>query len=182
MPIFGFVLAHNLARPGIVTSGAIHRMMMRLGFVGLLSSPLVIYLNAHAGGQPPWWPLNIFFTLGLVVALVALKDKRGMRWWIAKLVLFLVGGALVEYLWFGIAVCLTAYAYCRRPSRGRLLGWITATASLGLVNQNGWALASIPLILIAIELPLAVPRLRWAFYALYPLHLLVLAGIDWAGA
>jgi hypothetical protein len=157
-------------------------MMIRLSVVGLLSSPMVIYLNSRAGSHPPWWPLNILFTLSLVVGLVALKDKLGNGWWVARVLLFLVGGALVEYLWFGIAECLAAYAYCRRPCRHRLLGWIIATLSLGLVNQNLWALGAIPLILVAIELPLSVPRRRWAFYALYPLHLLMLAGIEWEGS
>ena len=57
------------------------------------------------------------------------------------------------------------------------------TASLVMVNFNLWALAAVPLILLATRVELRVPRLRWLFYALYPIHLTVLwwlrDGLHW---
>ena len=40
--------------------------------------------------------------------------------------------------------------------------------------MNAQALASLPLLLVASRVDLPMPRLRWAFYAYYPLHLAAL--------
>jgi hypothetical protein len=49
-------------------------------------------------------------------------------------------------------------------------------ALLGLValydvNKNLWALAALPLLVLAARVDPPVPRMRWVFYAFYPLHL-----------
>ncbi|WP_269570364.1 TraX family protein [Legionella tunisiensis] len=41
-------------------------------------------------------------------------------------------------------------------------------------NGNNWALASLPIILLATKLDLTFPRLPYFFYTYYPLHLTVL--------
>lgn len=51
---------------------------------------------------------------------------------------------------------------------------LLALASLWFINRNLWALAAVPLLLVASRLDLPMPRLRWAFYAYYPLHLAAL--------
>ena len=87
---------------------------------------------------------------------------------------FIVGGALVEFWWPGVAVCLLAWAYCRRPRWVTLALWIGALASLYVINGNLWALAAVPLILAARQVKLNVPRVRLGFYVYYPVHLAVL--------
>ena len=133
-----------------------------------------VVLNGTLVSAYAWWPFNILFTLLLIVVLVDLMDRGGAARYAAAVVLFLVGGALVEFLWFGVACGLGAWAFCRKPTQLRLGIWILATLSLSVVNQNAWAIAAIPLILGASKLTLRTPRIKWAFYALYPFHLLVL--------
>jgi hypothetical protein len=46
--------------------------------------------------------------------------------------------------------------------------------SLWFVNGNLWALAAVPIFLLSTRIDLRMPRLRWAFYGYYPIHLSVL--------
>lgn len=180
MPIFGFVLAYNLARPSALARGVHSRMMFRLALWGLAASPMYIILNGMVVKANAWWPFNILFMLMLVVALIQLIEQGGAKRIAAAVALFLVAGAFVEFLWFGVACCLGAWGYCRKPNRGRLLLWILGTLSLSVVNGNAWALASIPVLLLLTKLNVRMPRWRWAFYALYPLHLLAILSVKLA--
>ena len=87
---------------------------------------------------------------------------------------FMLGGAFVEYLWMGVLCCLGAWLFCREASSSRLLLWFLGTLSLTVVNGNAWALAAIPIVLMAGRVSLRLPRQTWVFYAFYPAHLLLL--------
>jgi hypothetical protein len=164
MPIFGFVLAYNLARPHALEDGVYGRAMKRLALFGLLASPVFV---AMVG----WLPLNILFTLLLAATVMYLIEKDG-RWRVmAALVLLIAGGALVEFQWFGVLYCLAAWLYCKRPSWLRLIAWIAAAASLHAINHNPWALAALPVIFAFAHVRVRVPRLRLVFYVYYPAHL-----------
>jgi hypothetical protein len=170
LPIFVFVLAYNLARPGQLEQGTYPRTMKRLAVFGALASVPFIALGdlLHAG----WWPLNILFTLLLLTTTLYLVERNDL---LAAGVLFLVGGSLVEYGWLGLSLGLAVWTYCKQPSLPAAAVALLACAGLWLTNGNLWALACVPLILAATRLNLPVPRLRWAFYAYYPLHL----GLIW---
>src|SRR2546423_3615832 len=56
-PLFAFVLAGNLARPGALQRGVHVRVMRRLALFALLATPAHWALVGH------WWPLNILVTL-----------------------------------------------------------------------------------------------------------------------
>lgn len=45
LPLFGFVLAYNLARPGALARGAYRRLLPRLAAFGALASPSFIALG-----------------------------------------------------------------------------------------------------------------------------------------
>jgi len=75
MPMFGFVLAYNLARPDALARGVHGRMMYRLTLMGLAASPMCIILNGMFVTASAWWPLNILFMLLLVVSLTYLIDR-----------------------------------------------------------------------------------------------------------
>jgi hypothetical protein len=45
---------------------------------------------------------------------------------------------------------------------------------MGLRISNLWALAAVPIILLLSRIDLRMPRLRWAFYGYYPIHLAAL--------
>jgi len=174
MPIFAFVLSYNLTRPGALEGGVHRRLIGRLFVFGLVATPPMILLNQSVFPHYPWWPLDILFTLALFVVLAYLLEKGGFARTSLALALFVVGGAMVEYLWIGILVCLAAWFFCRRPTWRRFALWCLAVFSLVLINSNTWALFAIPLIVIASRISFTVPRSKWVFYGFYPFHLFVL--------
>ncbi|WP_429610467.1 TraX family protein [Variovorax sp. W2I14] len=168
MPIFGFVLMANLARPGAFEAGMHLRVLRRLAVFALLATPAFVRLVG-------WCPLNILVTLWLATLIVLLFECGGGVARAAALMAFLIGGALVEFWWPALLCCLGAWGFARRPDGVRMLLWALATASLAIVNGNFFALAALPLILGARYVDIQLRRCRWVFYAYYPAHLSVIA-------
>jgi len=175
MPLFAFVLAYNLSRPGSLQGGAYIRTMKRLALCGVIAAPFFIGLGGLAFG---WYPLNIMFMLLVATATLYLVEQGGRARMMAAVAVFLVGGAFVEFWWFALAFCLAAFWYCKMASKAALVVWVLAAASLYVVNRNLWALASMPLILSAPLVDVKMPRFRNVFYAYYPAHLAVLLFIS----
>jgi hypothetical protein len=167
MPIFGFVLAYNLARPDALEAGVYERTMKRLALFGVVATPVFVALVG-------WLPLNIMFTLLLAAATLYLLEQNERWRVIAALLLLAVGGGLVEFQWFGVLYCVAVWLYCKHPTWLRLSIWIASAASLYAINRNLWALAALPLIFAVSRLDLRMPRLRHVFYVYYPAHLAVL--------
>jgi TraX protein len=171
LPLFGFVLGYNLARPGALASGAYARTVRRLAVFGGIASAPFIALGGLGWG---WWPLNIMATLLLATVCAWLIEIGGTARLAAAGALFIAGGALVEFWWPGVAACLAAWAYCRRPGWVTLALWVGALACLYVINRNLWALAAMPLIFSARSVKVDMPRVRLGFYVYYPVHLAVI--------
>ena len=171
LPIFVFVLAYNLARPHALEHGIYPRTMKRLALFGALASPAFIALGGLLAG---WWPLNIMFALLAIAGVLYLLELGTVGSSIAAAVLFIVAGSSVEFWWPALAFGVAVWRYCKRPSWLPVACALVALMALWIVNKNYWAVAGIPLILSASLVDLRVPRLRWAFYAYYPLHLTAL--------
>lgn len=167
MPLFGFVLAYHLSRPDALRRGVHVRVMRRLLLFGLLATAPFLALVG-------WWPLNILFTLLVSVAILYLAERGRPVHQLAAGVLLTVGGMVVEFWWPALLCVMSAWAWCRQPTPGRLLLWAAATASLGLVNGNLWSLLAVPLVLAASRIDLRLPRWRLVFYGFYPAHLAAL--------
>ena len=168
MPLFGFVLMYNLARPSALAAGVHGRVMRRLLVFGALSTPVFIALVG-------WWPLNILFMLLLATGIVWLLERGGPARIALAILALVVAGALVEFWWFGVLSCLGAWAYCRRPTPLRFGLWVLALALLWVVNRNFAALAVLPLLWGATRVDVPLVRSRWVFYAFYPLHLVAIS-------
>lgn len=168
MPLFGFVLMFNLARPGAFETGAHLRVMRRLAVFALLATPAFVHLVG-------WWPLNILATLFLATLIVWLLEQGGGAARSMALMAFLMGGALVEFWWPALLCCLGAWGFARRPNGLTMLLWALGTASLAIVNSNFSALAALPLIFAARHVEIPLHRCRWVFYAYYPAHLSLIA-------
>lgn len=168
MPLFGFVLMANLARPGALEAGVHLRIMKRLAIFALLATPAFVRL---VGG----WPLNILATLFLATLIAWLLERGGTAHRCTALIAFLFGGAMVEFWWPALLCCLSAWAFLRSPSGLRLLLWALATALLVVINGNFAALAALPLIWGASRVDVPMPRRRWVFYVFYPAHLSLIA-------
>ncbi|MDP9912487.1 hypothetical protein J2W27_004613 [Variovorax boronicumulans] len=168
MPLFGFVLMANLARPGAFTAGVHLRVMKRLAIFALLATPAFVQLVG-------WWPLNILATLWLAAWIVWLLERGSRTARSTAAVAFLVGGAVVEFWWPALLCCLAAWAFLRRPGGLQLLLWVLTTASLAAVNGNFAAVAVLPLIWGAGRVDIVLPRSRRVFYVFYPAHLSLIA-------
>lgn len=171
-PLFGIVLALNLARVQCHHRDMYLRVLTRLLICGELASIPIIALGGLGFG---WWPLNIMGTLAVAVCIISLIESRRPFWKIKAAAVFLLGGALVEFWWPGVALCVGAWLYCKQPTGGAFLLWIAGTAGLTLINGNGWAGASFVVLvgmasLVTIEIPRAS---RW-FYLYYPAHLAII--------
>lgn len=168
MPLFVFVLAYNLARPGVDSNGAGYRTTVRLACSGAFACVPFIALGKVYGG---WWPLNIMFTLLVATLVIWLMQRGGSLSTTAALAVFIVGGALVEYWWFAPALAIASWRYCKQPNTIRLAATVACLVALWFLNRNPWALAALPLILAAPHLKLSLPRFSLFFYAYYPVHL-----------
>jgi TraX protein len=166
-PLFAFVLAYNLARPGALAGGAYGRTLRRLLVIGLLSVPAATALNGAM-------PLNIMFSLaGGTLVLMALQ--LGPAWQLAVAgPVFLVAGIGTEYGFAGQITMIAAFAWCQQPSRLRFAVWVASLIGLWAYNGDGWSLLTAPVVLAAAQVRLTLPRSRWFFYAAYPAHLTLL--------
>jgi hypothetical protein len=175
MPLFATVLAYNLARPDARERGVYPRVVRRLAATAVLAQIPFVALGALAWG---WYPLNVLAMLLVATLIIWLLDAGGRFRILLGVGVFLIGGALVEFWWAGVAVCVAAWAYGRRPGARNLAIWIGSCAALYIVNGNFWALGAFPVILCAAHIRWQIPRFQWAFYVYYPTHLAALWGIS----
>jgi hypothetical protein len=166
LPLFVFVLAYNLARPGILECGAYSRTMVRLMISDGIATPLFIALGGLGFGG--FWPLNIMFTLLALTGTCYLVEKGLVN---SAFLVFLVGGSLCEFLWPALSFGIAIWSYCKRPSWAAIILASLACEILGFINLNMWAMAALPVIFVANFIDLRIPRLRLLFYIYYPMHL-----------
>lgn len=172
MPLFGFVLAYNLARSNTLKNGVYWRVIKRLGLFALIATiPYTALNKLQLGG---WWPLNILFLLLFITTILYLIDKGDKKSLVLAVVVFMFGGAIAEFFWFGMLFCIGAWFYCKRPNWFALLGGLGALASLFIANNSWYALAVVPIILLAPYIHLKIPRIKNIFYIYYPAHLSLL--------
>tara|TARA_Y100001937_G_C7136776_1_gene340461 strand:- start:5348 stop:6043 length:696 start_codon:yes stop_codon:yes gene_type:complete len=170
MPLFGIVMAYNLARPGIADPH-IKRLLIRLAVFGAVSTPFFIALGGIKFG---WWPLNILFTLLIAAVVVRLLDSGRPVYVVLAVAIFLLAGSAVEFQWYGLAVVVTAWLYFDRATPWTLTLLILSCASLWFINGNFYALAALPLVYVATHINIDLPRQKWLFYGFYPVHLFAL--------
>ncbi|MFZ1655039.1 MAG: TraX family protein [Candidatus Moraniibacteriota bacterium] len=172
-PLFAFILAYNLARPG-VDDRVYRRMVLRLVGFGLLALPASIYLvGAHM--------LNILFTFAAAVTLLWMLHLRPL--WFAvpvALLFFAAAGTQVEYGWQGLVLALS---FCCFIQRGVTFDAVAVLAAgfMALAYSNGshWGTLSLPIILGLSQVKLPFPRNKWFFYIFYPAHLTLIALLAW---
>lgn len=170
LPIFAVVLAYNLARSS-TTQDVFTRTIKRLFIFGLVASLPFIALG---GLINDWWPLNVLFTLMVITIAIQQISRKN---YVASLLIVFFGGFFVEFWWPGIAVGIAAWWYFKKPSWISIGTLLFALYSLSLANLNDWALAAVPAMIVLSHISFNIPRIRWAFYAYYPLHLAVLLAI-----
>lgn len=171
LPLFLFVLAYNLNRPNALTKAVFSRIALRLFiFAAIATVPYVLL-----GGVDEWYlPLNILFTLLIVACMAfALNSGRAIGFAVSFL-LFLLGGAIVEYGWLAIAIGVTVWAAIRNKSYLLAIVAIISCAALHFINLNYFALLALPVIGFCLYFSPNIIRFKYFYYAYYPLHLFVL--------
>lgn len=174
----------------------------RLALIGAISQPLYMVALNH-----PWSDINIF--LSLFIALLGLWGLR-QKWcfshiWAPVIALVLAHFLGVDYGWKGVLLVFLLWAV--RGSKAGIAavmiafclfwgnGSYTVTSFFGLslsgftrtklgmlaapfLKLQGLALLALPLMLWNIPGRIRIPK--WAGYALYPAHLVVLIALEYA--
>jgi hypothetical protein len=182
LPLFAIVLGCKLARKSrpVPAAGRAARAetsyarglstVKRLFVWGLISTgPYVLATGS-------FWPVNVFFTLGLGALACWLVDA-GLRprWKLLAAAAILLLSLACESFAPGVLLVLAAFLYGRKPGL-RALAWVLLCClGLAFLNWSAWTLLALPLAAAACLWRAKVPRVQWFFYAFYPLHLLVLA-------
>lgn len=172
-PVFAFVLAYNLTRVPVEKLWSLSYRLALAGGVATFAYTLL---------QGSLLLLNVMFTLSLAVAV-------GAAWLQGRAVLacllFVFGGYVVDYQWFGLLCVLLGWwslregGLCGEGRRCALALPALFAALLFPINGSWWALLAVPLVAAAATLDGGAPRWKWLFYGLYPAHLYVLALAVW---
>lgn len=171
-PLFGIVLAYNLTRASSEGLAVYVRVLTRLLVCCAIASIPFIALGGLGFG---WWPLNSMGTLAVSVGVMYLIESRPPFWKAKAATVFLLGGAMVEFWWPGVALCVGAWLYIKQPTWGGLLLWLAGTAGLTVINGNGWACASFVVLAgMAYCVTIKIPRASRFFYLYYLAHLSII--------
>ncbi|NMI45845.1 conjugal transfer protein [Xanthomonas hortorum pv. vitians] len=173
-PVFALVMAYNLAQPRADYA----KSVLRLAGWGLLAQPF------HAWAFGDWLPLNVLLTFALAGCVSFLLGRiigiepsnKAQRRPFLLLMLACAAPFFVDYQWAGVWLVVSAWGWFRTHRRGWLFLVALSMAGLCWYNGNMWALATLPVLAFGyVWWPL--PRLRWAFYVYYVVHLAVIAFI-----
>lgn len=181
-PLFALVFAWNLARAGEAMGARARPIFVRLTLAGLAAQPAYMLMN----GLQPW--ANIMGTFAVALGCLLLASRAGGRTLrgaaaaIGAVVLFLVGGAVVDHFWFGVALVLAAWIYWRDRTRAAalLLALVLAVQTAFIATIVGpaalGALAAVPLALTAHSWGRWAPQAAGrTFYVYYAAHLWAIA-------
>lgn len=164
-PLFAIVAGVNLARPG----RDLTRAAGKFAAWCLVALPFHAALFAQVGG---WWPINILGTFAVAALVLHLVDQGRLE--LAGLV-FLAGGALVEYWWPGVGLVVAVALVARSPNPALYgLPLVLAAGTLCIVNGNAYALLAAPLAAWLTRWAPELPRSPRAFWWAYPGHLAAL--------
>lgn len=165
MPLFAFALGYGLAIQKDTQSKL--PILKRLLVFGLISSIPYAGLRVLMSG---WWPLNIMFTF-LVSTLIISILTSSIKWrFLIAIAVFIIGGALVEYCWAGVALTLSFWCFIRHPNWVSVLLILGSVIMLNNFNDSIWATLALPIIYIASKVNLPLSRIKHLFYYLYPIH------------
>ena len=178
-PIYCFLLVE-----GYYHTRDVKKYLLRLSCFALLSE--IPYDLAFRRMPFYWNKQNVFFTLSIGLAVIALSDwltdksdrKEMVRIWQA--IVLMAGCLLVSYIksdYTYIGVILILFFYLLHESR-----WQTVFA-LGILMGMEYFSGSIQWFAVTAAVPILLYNggkgrsMKYAFYLFYPVHLLVLYGI-----
>ena len=181
----------------------LRRYMLRLFIFGLIAVPFhILTLGTQLGNGYP--VLNIMFTIILSLIVLVLYDKIKYRWlfWIIYVLLIIPASLLFEWSFPGVTMVLLFYIIKNEKMRRIFppIGAILLNMALALVflipgvempdktgllaDPNFVTVSGIFVLGILLSSVLLLfynnergKRMKWLFYAFYPIHLAVLAAV-----
>lgn len=180
-PLFCVVLAYNLARPNTLERGVYGRTITRLILFAVIATiPYTGLGNMKIGYILfGWWPLNILVTLTVAASCILFLDRGGKFDGLLFVVTLVIGGALGEFWWPVILLCIGVWLYSRSPGWAGLILAVASTGAFFFINRNHWALAAIPIVFAARFLTMEIGRTKLFFYVFYPAHLAIIWALVW---
>lgn len=166
-PVFGLVMAFNLAQPGVDAA----KSARRLAAWGGAATPVAVL----AFGQ--LLPLNVLLTFAAAATGIWAIERR---YWLLVAFLAVIAPAWLDYAWPGVWLVLAGWCWYKGQGGQPWLVW----GCMGLLcayNGNAWALLAIPVLRLG-HLNVRVPRSGKAFYWYYVGHLLAFAALSAASA
>ncbi len=165
-PIFAYTLVE-----GFIHTHDVYKYMQRLGILALLSE--IPFDLAFFGTPLEFSHQNVFFTLflGILLLFLLLKLRNPLLRFLVVLAMLLVSEYLcTDYSSMGLLMILVYY-FWREKKVLKFAGIAFVNIFLMGYIQVYAALAIIPLALHNRE---QGPKIKWFFYAFYPIHLLIL--------
>ena len=177
-----FVIYAFLITEGYFHTHNVRRYMARLGLLALLSE-VPFDLLFHGRMIDPY-SQNVFFTLLLGLAGIALMDRLACRFtagaWILSLIpvaaaCVIAGWLQCDYRYYG--VLMIAIFYVGRSHMGEMfLGIAIIQAAMNRIQLFG-IVALLPISMYNGKKGKGGRIFQWFFYIYYPLHMLILYGI-----
>lgn len=180
--IFAFILAYNY----------IHNTSNKLGYIkrlfifGIISQPFYIFAFNTLN-------LNIFITLALGLYVIYLSEQKIKQnpqinqtaLIIITSLFFILAGDYIDYSFLGIMLIGTIYCYLKNNSNLNLSIVLAISFLINFLNQETinqgikiglcGLFAYLVIILISqLNIKIKLKNYKWAFFAFYPLHLLIL--------
>lgn len=190
-PLYAFFIAEGCRK-----TSNIKRYMFRLFIFALISEiPYdLLFCNIHSGYMQPFVFLdftrqNVFFTLFLGVLAIfvyqtAQKKRDPVVTWLGlfsvAVILYSAEFLRTDYGAYGTILIFMLYVAKKRSQQA-----FAMIAGILLIYHDRLTATSYPFLIFALISVVLIllyngkqgPRLKWLFYAIYPLHLLILAGI-----
>jgi hypothetical protein len=141
---------------------------------GLIATPFFIAIHSVSTVGLSWYPLNILFTLLVSTICIYCLDKGDSVSSLAGMLVFVFGGAVVEFLHPAILFTVFSWQYCRSGKKQWLLLMLLMMFPIGLINMSMSAAFSLAIIFLVSKIDINIPRAKNFFYAFYPAHLSML--------
>ena len=169
-PLFAVILAYNLAQLALSNNSENKQqtIIWRLLLTGLIAQPITMWVRDE-------FVLNVMFTLaaGAWLAYPTITRRPTLEALCAIAFAVLVG-AYCEFAIYGIFFVFACAKFFEQQSAARAALALAALASLYFANGSNRALFALIPFVLAIVVDFKVPRVKWLFYAFYPVHFFVI--------
>lgn len=173
-PLFAVILAYNLAQISLASqaSGSSQNkhktIIWRLLLTGLIAQPFTMWVRDV-------FVLNVMFTLaaGAWLAYPTITKHTKLEA-LAAIIFAVLVGQYCEFAIYGIFFVFASAKFFEDQTWPKAALVMAALAGLYFANASHRALFALIPFAIAVLVDFKVPRVKWLFYAFYPIHFFVI--------